>query len=57
MCCHVALVFAVLHLYNNQFFFCIASVHSFVILFKKSVIDKSVESWIICGLMTCVQSK
>ena len=43
-CCHIALVFAVMHLYHILEFF-IASVHSFFfyILFKKSGIDKSTE--------------
>ena len=46
-CCHMALVFAVMHLYNN-FFFIIASVHAFLFilffsLFFKSRIDKSTE--------------
>ena len=41
-CCHMTLVFAVMHLYNILEFF-IASVHSFFILFKKSGIDKSTE--------------
>ena len=41
-CCHMTLVFAVMHLYNILEFF-IASVHSFFILFLKSVIDKSTE--------------
>ena len=36
----MTLVFAVMHLYN---FFFIASLHSFLILFKKSGIDKSME--------------
>ena len=38
----MTLVFAVLHLYDNLEFF-IASVHSFLILFLKSGIDKSTE--------------
>ena len=38
----MALIFAVMHL-NQIFEFCIASVHSFVILFFKSDIDKSVK--------------
>ena len=43
-CCHLTLVFAVMHLYNIlDFFFYIDSVHSFFILFKKSGIDKSTE--------------
>ena len=37
----MALVFAVMHLY--EFFFNIASVHSFFIYFFKSGIDKSTE--------------
>ena len=41
-CCHMALVFAVMHLYNLFLIF-IASVHSFFILFLKSGIDKSTE--------------
>ena len=38
----MTLVFAVMHLYNILKFF-IASVHSFLILFKKSGIDKATE--------------
>ena len=41
-CCHMTLVFAAMHLYNIFEFF-IASVHSFLILFLKSGIDKSTE--------------
>ena len=36
-CCHMTLVFAVMHLYNILDFFFIASVHSFFILFKNLV--------------------
>ena len=39
----MALVFAVMHLYNILEFFFIASVHSFFIYFFKSGIDKSTE--------------
>ena len=41
-CCHLTLVFAVMHLYNILEFF-IASVHSFFYIFLKSGIDKSTE--------------
>ena len=41
-CCHMALVFVVMHLYNILDFL-IASVHSFFITFLKSGIDKSTE--------------
>ena len=41
-CCHVTLVFAVMHLYNILEFF-IASTHSFFILFLNSGIVKSTE--------------
>ena len=40
-CCHMALVFAVMHLYKR--YFLIASVHSIFILFLKSSIDKSTK--------------
>ena len=46
MCCHMTLVFAVMHLYDIlEFFFVFvfASVHSFIILFFKSGIDISTE--------------
>ena len=36
-CCHMALVFAVMHFYNIIFFF-IASVHSFFVLFKNLIL-------------------
>ena len=36
-CCHMTLVFAVMHLYNILEFF-IASVHSFFILLKKNLV-------------------
>ena len=32
-CCHMALVFAIMHLYNIFIYFYIVSVHSFFILF------------------------
>ena len=41
MCCHMALVFAVMHLYN--IFFLLPLSILFYILFLKSVIDKSTE--------------
>ena len=41
-CCHMTLVFAVMHLYNIFWFF-IASVHSFFILILKSGTDKSTQ--------------
>ena len=41
-CCHLALVFAVMHLYNIFKFF-IASVHFFFYTFLKSGIDKLVK--------------
>ena len=43
-CCRMALVFAVMHLYNIYLYiFFIASVHSFFYTLKKSGIDKSTE--------------
>ena len=50
----MTLVFAVMHLYNILEFF-IASVHSFLILFLKSGIDKSME-WStipVCSSLMC----
>ena len=32
-CCHMALVFAIMHLYNFYFYFYIASIHSFFVFF------------------------
>ena len=42
-CCHTALIFALMHLYN----FFIVSVQSFSILFEKSGIDKPTEGFTI----------
>ena len=54
----MALVFAVMHLYNLFLIF-IASVHSFFILFLKSGIDKSIEwsSISACPSLMCFLSR
>ena len=37
-CCHMALVFAILHLYKTKLFFVFVSVHSFFIFFFSLII-------------------
>ena len=42
-CCHVALIFAIMHLYNILLFFLLLLSISFSYFLKKAHIDKSVE--------------